>query len=436
MPEINSRPGHQLKIVLLNTHSTLNAGDAGIVLAQIRLLRDYWPRAVISLTSRTPEIDRPVYESLGGEVYPPLTPAPGVFIGVRKKFGNTLINLVNFKDKRDLLSAIRDSDLVVSSGGGYFYSYRRHFPGPTFLQHLLHLELARAYAKPVIFFPQSFGPFANPPASRMCRSILRAPNVLKVFVRENISRTLLLDLLGADGGEKIAICPDLVFLLEPGEGRPPPGFISALRHPVLALTLRDWHFPRAASGPGTHTAREKYLSSMLEIASSFLRRFGGTVVVVPQVRGPDLLEDDTIISREFVRRSGEMGGRDKVLLAPPSILGSPSDLIDLISRADLVLATRFHSSVFALLAKIPVVTVGYHHKASGILEELGLERFLVDISEITPASVLPLLEQLMEDRAGWREKTAASLRAARELIHTRLGDTLEEFQNRYPGRVR
>ncbi|MDP8235284.1 MAG: polysaccharide pyruvyl transferase family protein [Candidatus Erginobacter occultus] len=419
-----------MKILLLNTHSTLNSGDTGIVLAQVKLLRGCWPGARISLTSRTPDIDRPFYEPLGISVLDPIIPAPGVFLGAMRKCGGSLKNLINLQGKLNLLSAIRESNLVISSGGGYLYSYGRDFPGPTFLQHFLHLKLAQAYNKPVIFFPQSFGPFANRAAARMCGSILRGRNILKIFAREHISRSLLLDLMGNDGGGKVALCPDAAFLLEPGEDRRARDFISSLHRPILALTLRDWHFPEAASVSDKIIAREKYLSSMLEVSSSFLRRFGGTVVVVPQVRGPDLLENDLHISREFVRRSGEMALGDRILLPLAEAFDSPQDIIALLSRADLVLATRFHSVVFALLAKTPVVAVGYHHKASGILEELGLERFLVDISDISPDKILPLLVELMENRARWRDKIAGMVGSARKMIYFRLGNTLKEFQLR------
>ncbi len=418
-----------MKILILNTHSTLNAGDTGIVLAQVRLFRRLFPGVEISLTSRTPRLDRAFYAPRGIKVHSPFTPAPGVFDGGWEKLRGSIGNLVDLAARRDLLAAIRESDLVISSGGGYFYSYGKRFPGPTFLQYYLHLQLARARSKPVIFFPQSFGPFANPPSARLCRSILAGGNVRKVLVREKISRDLLLDLLGDDGGEKVAYCPDAVFLLEPAESRPAADFASRLRRPVLALTLRDWHFPGAGTTAAKAAARENYLSSLIEVASSFRKRFGGEVLVVPQVRGPDPLENDTAISREFVRRYRRENGGEGMSLIPDRFVETPEDIIALFSRVDLVVATRFHSAVFALLARTPAITVAYQHKAAGMLRELGLERFLVEIGGVSSGKILDLVEELMGDLERWRENISGRVAASRRMVIDTLEGVLAGIKN-------
>ena len=135
-----------LKILFLNTHST--------------------PPCTL-------EIDRAFYAPLGVKVHPPFSPAPGVYTGKWQKCRGSFENLINLKAKRELLAAIKDSDLIMSSGGGYIYSYGKYFPRLTFLQHWLHLRLSLAADKPVVFFPQSFGPFANRAVGRMCGSVLR-----------------------------------------------------------------------------------------------------------------------------------------------------------------------------------------------------------------------------------------------------------------------
>ncbi|HDL64387.1 MAG TPA: hypothetical protein ENH12_03255 [Proteobacteria bacterium] len=162
-----------MKILLLNTHSTLNLGDTGIVLAQIQILEKIFPDLKISLTSRTPRIDRAFYGPLGIKIYPPFIPAPGVFTGIRAKCMGCLKNLVNLPEKYRLLREIKDSDLIISNGGGYFYSYRKTIPGPTFIQYVLHIKLAIFLNKPVILFPQSFGPFSNSIAPGLLKRILQ-----------------------------------------------------------------------------------------------------------------------------------------------------------------------------------------------------------------------------------------------------------------------
>ena len=57
------------RIIILNTHSTLNSGDLAIVLAQIQYFKKHFPGSIISLTSRTPENDKFFYRKLGAKVF-------------------------------------------------------------------------------------------------------------------------------------------------------------------------------------------------------------------------------------------------------------------------------------------------------------------------------------------------------------------------------
>ena len=131
-----------MKIFIANTHSILNSGDAGIVLAQIQFLRKYFPSLQISLSSRTPELDKKTFHPLGVKIFPPIIPAPSIYTGKAQKIWKSLRNLINIQSKKALIQEIKQSDLVVSSGGGYFWSHRKFLPGPMFFQNYLHIKLA------------------------------------------------------------------------------------------------------------------------------------------------------------------------------------------------------------------------------------------------------------------------------------------------------
>ena len=76
-----------VKVFILNTHSILNSGDAGIVLGQIQFLKKYFAKIDITLTSRTPEMDQDFYAPMGVKVLPPLFQLRALFQIVIKRFG-------------------------------------------------------------------------------------------------------------------------------------------------------------------------------------------------------------------------------------------------------------------------------------------------------------------------------------------------------------
>ncbi|HHT9119114.1 MAG TPA: polysaccharide pyruvyl transferase family protein [Candidatus Hypogeohydataceae bacterium YC41] len=399
-----------MKVTILNAHSTLNPGDTGIVLGQISFLRKYFPGIAISITSRTPEIDRSFYEPLGIRVLEPFLPAPSNFPD--RKVRGFIKNLLNLRAKVEVFRTLLESTLVFLSGGGYFYSYRRSFPGPTFFQDLVSPILAATLRKPIVFFPQSIGPFRNPFAILATRKIIESDRVRRVFLRERVSLDNLTKIVKEKDRSKLALCPDMAFLIEEAALKEF-NFREeiALPKPLLGLTLREWTFPSYTREKG-EMMRKAYLNSLVEIAMSFYAQFKGSILIIPQVWGPGSFEDDRPISKEFYLGLKEKIPEENLCLFDNDEVLSPYYLIKLFSMCDIFIGTRFHSCIFAFLAGVPFISIGYQHKSSGIMEMLGLGRFSLDISEVSKEMVISLIEEILNHP----EEIRSSLRRNMELI--------------------
>jgi colanic acid/amylovoran biosynthesis protein len=413
-----------MNILLLNTHSVLNTGDAGIVLAQVQWCRKVFSHPEIGLTSRTPDLDRLFYGPMGIHVHSPFISPPSLFAGKGQKLMACLKDLITLKPKGRLARAIKESDLVISSGGGYFYSNRSVFPGPIFFQNWLPLAATVRWEKPVFFFPQSFGPFYNSVAPVMLRRILENRNVKKIFAREDVSLHLLQGLLRQKDQGKLDICPDMAFSLEMREeGVGPPARLN-LPRPIVALTVREWDFP-GRSHPEKRQLRENYLQALEKACETIYRNWKGSIVIFPQARGPGIFENDRIISMklwEKVRTSVPEGHLAVVDL--PDLL-PPSSIVNLLAQVDLLIATRFHSAIFAALARTPFISIGYQAKSLGTLKNLGLETFSIDISEISPDRIMALTEPLLKDCEAYRDRIARAVSETRSRIYKKLEGCFE-----------
>jgi len=412
-------------ILIVNTHSVLNSGDAAIVLAQIEWLRMALPGVRIALTSRTPATDGPFYEALGVRVIPSIFDPPSLFAGLASKVLGSVASLLRVEAKTELFRAIRRADLVIGSGGGYFYSNRAAGPGPMFLQNILHLKLARLMKKPVVLFPQSFGPTFNPAAERLLRNMLEDVGVRHVLVREDHSRRFLESLLGnAFDESRFDFCPDMAFWLEPGREAENPGTWAAWPRPVTAVTVRNWDFPDCRTGGRKERMRWEYLAGLEETAVRIHRKWSGTILVFPQSRGPGLFENDRTASlRLFEAMKKKIPARNLAWVDFPDAV-SPRAVLSFLSRADLLLATRFHSALLALIGGVPVLSLSYQPKSSGMMKTLGLERYSIDIAEAGPEVLWPLAEELMGRWGRLRPEIGARIGRMRETIGTALGESL------------
>ena len=70
----------------------------------------------------------------------------------------------------------------------------------------------------------------------------------------------------------------------------------------------------------------------------------------------------------------------------------------IIRGADAVFGARYHSIVFAINNNVPFVSFSYEHKMSGLLDEIGLQDEMIDITQLFTSEGVDksILEQLDE----------------------------------------
>ncbi len=415
------------KILIVNTHSVLNAGDAAIVLSQVRFLRRLYGDVRIALTSRTPELDRAAYAGEKLDIFAPVFPAPSVYRGLKQKVGHSVRDLTRRGPRRALNEALEEADLVVASGGGYFWSGRRSLPGPMFLQNISHLKAATKRNKPLVVFPQSFGPLHGPFHGRILRRALEADQVVKIFAREERSADYLLRILRSPAArDKVEVCPDMAFLLEgPALRRRPEAPDKTLPRPVLAVTLRQWIFPETRGRAKRKERQERYLAEVVHFCEHHALDTGGSIIVFAQSHGPGDFEDDRPISRALVERLHRIVPQAVVRYSEVEDGTCLDCARSALSQADLVLATRMHSAILAFGQGIPALTIAYQPKTSGIMKLLDLERFSFEIGCLQATHLVAAAQKILASPDGLRDHIRARTLGIRKEIEAKLHQALE-----------
>jgi colanic acid/amylovoran biosynthesis protein len=405
-----------MKIVMLNGHSALNAGDAAIVLAQAQRFRILAPAAELVLVSRTPACDREFYRRAGIRVVAAPFRRPFARSTRAGKALALLRDLFAWGDLASLAAELRRADLAVSCGGGYLYSYARAFPGPAFWQVVFQVRLALGLGRPVILLPQSYGPFRSPVSRLVVRRLLRHPRLRRALAREEISLAWLRSLAGGgEGAGKVALCPDLALGYDAEGGHAAP-FAADLPRPRFAVTLIDWPFPGDTRGRGRERKRERYLEEMAKACRALFARFGGSLLLLPHALGPSPAEDDRRISRRLLERLGGTVPPDRLRLWPRADDLSPAAVVSLLKGCDLLIAGRLHSAILGMLAGTPVIAVGYQHKSEGVMRLLGLEDSFVAIDDLRAEWVVAKAGELAARGAAGREALGGALHRQREAI--------------------
>lgn len=248
------------------------------------------------------------------------------------------------------MAALRESDLVVSCAGGFL-----HDANISIYFNLSQLLFAKFLGKYTLIAPQTIGPIQTAPARLFTKFTLSKLD--KIYVRERISLDFCKNDLGI-GGDKVEFLPDLALYHGDAdyEGGAQALVSLGCNTDFITLTALDWEFP---DQPDRTAAQQRYIDSLVTAVDTLFESTGLPVLILNQVRS-DLWVGEAIAAKSKAKIYLDQSER------------SPQVMRGIIRKARAMIASRFHSCVFALLEGTPVRAISYNYKTDGIMEDLGL----------------------------------------------------------------
>ena len=141
------------------------------------------------------------------------------------------------------------------------------------------------------------------------------------------------------------------------------------------------------------------------IVSNELIKNGYHLVFVAHTLGPSAHEDDRIALYKVINKLKEVGisNTNYTFVDEPNL--NCFSLTKLYSQVDYIIGTRFHSVIFAMTCLTPAIAISYSgHKTTGIMEDVGLEDYVVKIGEIDSAVLLDKFYKLIAESDKVKEK--------------------------------
>lgn len=399
-----------MKILIVNLHSSRNAGDDLLTRVTVQQLLGSFAGAELVLSMNDPAS----YEGPGTAVgafmtwfrrqHDPISLrhyflflfllVETILVAIALRLvGQSALRLAPHRH-RPLLAAYFTADLVVSSAGNFLYTSGRG--GLTFVVAIYTMFFAWLLGKPLYTMPQTIGPMGRSWERRLVR--LAANRARWLFVRDSFSVAELACLRLAH--DRFTAVPDLAFAFP----HSPPeigkrlleryGLSFPATRPLLGVTLMNWGAQNPAFGN-----QEGYETAVAHVIRTFVTVQGGQAVLFSQVCGPTILEDDRIPARRVQKQLADLG--TAVIFIEEE--ANTEELKAAYGLMDVFIGTRLHSNIFAISEGVPAVMIEYRYKTRGVMQMLELERWVIDIQDVQATNLTTLFQQLWDERTAVKQ---------------------------------
>jgi polysaccharide pyruvyl transferase WcaK-like protein len=356
------------KIALFGHFDSTNFGNESTLQAILYNLRRFLPDAEVICISTGPEattathhIDAiPVAEKFVKSWVPqnPVTKAARrIFIGLPSE---------PYRWIRGFIS-LRHKDMFIIPGTGLLTdAYGLWSWGPyNLLKWSLIAKLCRCK---ILFVSIGAGPVYGALGKCFIKSMLSLADFRSY--RDDASKQYLEDIGFPAKDDRIY--PDLAFSLPAAAVPPQPA--KTRSRPVVGLGVMGDAGPYGASGRGHTTTYLAYLENLKTIIKWFLARKYDIRILSGDVGDGQAWQE----LRELLREELSAYDEEHIIYQP---ICSVQELLSQIVATDVVVATRFHNVLLALLCNKPVIAISFHHKCDSLMRMMGLSDYCLDIRD-------------------------------------------------------
>lgn len=346
-----------MRYVITNAFGPQNRGDHELLQSLVGVLKDYGRPGSIEVFTTYPEESRAAF-SEDVVFYKSPFYRPNSFSELLVLIWDAFFWVISAsfpffsrfltRNRRDKFSVMRNADMMLLCPGGYLYTN-----GLSFYVNILNALPYKVCSGVKIASPMSVGPFGKKIDYILAKQIFKHLDL--VHARESFSFELVKRM-----GVEVVETPDLAWWhMEEDSDRS----IDCAWDGCFVGTVIDWAYPFSDDA---NEMRARYEREILKACKLLSERSGGNpVILYNQVgSGDGRSADERLIARLVDRSVGT------IVFDPTAV--TPDILRERMRGARGLLASRFHSALFAIQTGTPFIAIAYQPKAEYILKDLGL----------------------------------------------------------------
>lgn len=316
-----------------------------------------------------------------------------IFVLISFKVG---ITLPLTQEKKALISAYQNADLVVLPGGHFFTSFNSFINN---FSHYYALRFAQVLGKKTMVYSQTIGPYKDNLIGKiengMGNRVLSKCNI--VTVREK-------DSLKCYSGKNVKLTAESVFI-EPIEKKEVnlEKYIPNSDHSLIfGCTIHHIYYKH-------YFSKDVYVSKMVDIFDSILNTCECHILLIPMEDNIKAGGDRPII-KEMMSRVVK---KDRIHMVTDDL--DSMETANLISKTDVFIGTKTHSIVYGLKTATPTISISYQQKSTEFMRLYEMERNAIPLKELNTVVFMQIFNEVLGNRAAIKTKLAEKYHEIQQL---------------------
>ena len=369
-----------LKVGIVGNYGHNNNGDEAILAGILNQIKGIDGNCDITIFSNTPSdtIDR---YNLKTQKF-------------KYNKGNTLFSIIYTIGK--VYKNLKELDLIIIGGGQLLMDlYSR---GP--MLYAMYSILGKLAGKTVIYHAVGAGPISTKIGKFFIGLGLK--NATSISVRDIQSKELLDKKYGI--GDKVILAADPAFSLENKHNN------KEQTNKTIGFTTLPYF--NGVYWPGENMDKyNRYIGVLQETIQMLLDQTDYNILLFSTA-----YPADTISSTDLYNRINSKN-KDRLINRTDNL--HPQQLLETISECDLIIGTRLHSLILAIVGEKPIIGIEYQPKVRNFMERVGLQDSCFKIDIMEAEEIYNLVTNTMKDSNKYKlavSKSSQALKQMREEI--------------------
>jgi colanic acid/amylovoran biosynthesis protein len=357
--------------ILIPFSSTLNTGDAGILISTLNSIkREFGESATVLVASHQKAIAEKFYPEIN-YMDDKINFNDRLFKSSKTLFLRNYLILFLYRifgiipgilltgHEKKLKDEILKADIILAPGGGYLTdSYFMQF-------NLALFDFILKKEKRLYFYSQSIGPFWRWTTKKFLKNPLHKAGL--VILRDAESLEHIKKLLGKKP-DNIFESADEAFTYRQ------PEFNKSDNNGHVGISVRDWNFSN--SEYSSDIAMNNYKTNLKKTCEFLVDEYNYDITFISTCQGNKEYRDDSKLAVEIFDMIDSKYQKKITVIRDYYTLDY---LVDYFKHFDFFIGTRMHSIIFNFLNLTPCLGIVYEFKTSELFKRIGLDNYIFEM---------------------------------------------------------